>query len=87
MEHTIEADRSDSALDMRLRPVGIVRSPLKQPSLVPRQGDLHWGAGVERSHEERSTVAHPVIVADWMAQVEREFGGRPPRSGPERGTE
>lgn len=61
MEHTSESERTVSALDMRLRCVGVVRSALKQPSLVPRRSDLHWGAGVERAHEERSTVAHLVI--------------------------
>ncbi len=61
MEHTSESETSVSARDMQLRPVGFVRSALKEPSLVPQQGDLHWGPGVERAHEERSTIAHLVI--------------------------
>ncbi|MFW6126242.1 MAG: tRNA (N6-threonylcarbamoyladenosine(37)-N6)-methyltransferase TrmO, partial [Chloroflexota bacterium] len=61
MEWASESGAGGVAPDMRLRPVGIVRSPLKQPSLVPQSGDLHWGAGVERAHQERGAIAELVI--------------------------
>ncbi|MDY6917931.1 MAG: tRNA (N6-threonylcarbamoyladenosine(37)-N6)-methyltransferase TrmO [Chloroflexota bacterium] len=64
MEHTSESERSASAPDIRLRPVGIVRSVLKQPSLVPKRGDLHWGAGAERAREERDAIAELVVDDD-----------------------
>ena len=59
-----ESERSVDAPDMRLRRVGVVRSELKEPSLVPRQGDLHWGPGVKGARAERSAIAELVIDED-----------------------
>ena len=56
-----ESERSINAPDMQLRPVGVVRSVLEEPSLAPKRGDLHWEAGAERTHQEYNTVAHLVI--------------------------
>ena len=64
MEHTSESERSAGTPDMRLRPVGVVRSVLKQPSLIPKRGDLHWGAGAERAQEERDAIAELVVDDD-----------------------
>lgn len=61
MEHTSESERTINAPDMRLRPVGVVRSALEQPSLLHQRGDLRWGPGSEQAYEERSTVANLVI--------------------------
>ena len=59
-----ESERSVNAPDMRLRCVGVVRSELKEPSLVPRRGDLHWAAGMKRARMERSARAERVIDED-----------------------
>lgn len=59
-----ESERSINAPDMQLRPVGVVRSVLEEPSLAPRRGDLHWEAGADRTHQEYNTVAHLVIDSE-----------------------
>jgi len=46
-----------------LRPVGLVKSPLKEPSLVAESGDLSWKMRAERAVEERAVVLEIVIDA------------------------
>ena len=59
-----ESERSIDTPDMRLRCVGVVRSELKEPSLVPRRGDLDPAAGMKRARRERSAIAELVIDED-----------------------
>jgi tRNA-Thr(GGU) m(6)t(6)A37 methyltransferase TsaA len=47
--------------DIRLRPVGVVRSPLKEPSLVANPGDLEWGSRAARARESRRVISELVI--------------------------
>ena len=65
-----ESERSISAPDMQLRPVGVVRSVLDEPSLAPKRGDLHWEAGVERTLQEYNTVAHLVIDGELTGTLD-----------------
>lgn len=64
MEQASESGRTSNASDMRLRRVGVVRSVLKRPSLVPQRGDLNMKTGVKKAHEERSTIVELVIDED-----------------------
>jgi tRNA-Thr(GGU) m(6)t(6)A37 methyltransferase TsaA len=59
-----KSEKSINAPDMRLRRVGVVRSELKEPSLVPRRGDLDPAAGMKRARRERSVIAELVIDED-----------------------
>ena len=43
--------------DMVLRQVGVVKSPLTEPSLVPEHGDLAWKTRVGRAAEGRVVVS------------------------------
>ena len=42
MESGERVEKGKGLPEMRLRPVGVVRSPLKEPSLVAELGDLEW---------------------------------------------
>jgi tRNA-Thr(GGU) m(6)t(6)A37 methyltransferase TsaA len=46
---------------MVVRPVGVVKSPLTEPSLVAESGDLNWKLRAERATEERDVVSEIVI--------------------------
>ena len=46
---------------MRLRPVGVVRSPLKQPSLVANSGDLELQSKVTRARRNQQVISELVI--------------------------
>ena len=46
---------------MLLRPVGVVRSPVKNPSLVAESGDLERQAEAVNARDERSTISKIVI--------------------------
>ena len=50
--------------EMQLRPVGVVRSPLKEPSLVANSGNLEWQSSVTRATESRSVISELVIDSD-----------------------
>jgi tRNA-Thr(GGU) m(6)t(6)A37 methyltransferase TsaA len=51
--------------DMVLRQVGVVKSPLTEPSLVPEHGDLAWKRRVGRAAEERTVVSEIWIDAAY----------------------
>ena len=51
--------RSEAAPEILLRPVGVVRSSLKEPSLVAGSGDLRWRA--TPAGESRSVTSEIVI--------------------------
>lgn len=56
--------KGEPAPEMRLRPVGIVRSPLKEPSLVADSGDLEWRSRVTRATENRRVISELVIDSE-----------------------
>jgi tRNA-Thr(GGU) m(6)t(6)A37 methyltransferase TsaA len=49
--------------DMVLRQVGVVKSPLTEPSLAAEHGDLSWKIRADRAAEERAVVSEIVIDA------------------------
>jgi tRNA-Thr(GGU) m(6)t(6)A37 methyltransferase TsaA len=53
--------KGEAAHDMRLRPVGVVRSPLKEPSLVANPGDLEWRSRATGTRENRRIISELVI--------------------------
>jgi len=54
---------NEAAPPMQLRPVGVVRSNLKEPSLVAESGDLEWRPK-EGRREWRTRVSELVIDSD-----------------------
>ena len=52
--------------EMRLRAVGIVRSPLKEPSLVAGSGDLEWRPRMSGARERREIISELVIDDDLV---------------------
>jgi tRNA-Thr(GGU) m(6)t(6)A37 methyltransferase TsaA len=56
--------KGEPAHDMRLRPVGVVRSPLKEPSLVANSGDLEWRPRVAGAGGGRRVISELVINSD-----------------------
>ena len=51
--------------DMILKPVGVVRSDIKEPSLVARSGDLNWEREDRPSSHARESVSEIVIYPDY----------------------
>ncbi|MFO7601769.1 MAG: tRNA (N6-threonylcarbamoyladenosine(37)-N6)-methyltransferase TrmO [Candidatus Desulfacyla sp.] len=60
-------------MDMTLKPVGVVRSPIKEPSLVARTGDLNWeDEAPPASHADDRTsdiIIHPEYM-DLLQGIE-----------------
>lgn len=50
--------------EMRLRAVGIVRSPLKEPSLVADSGDLEWRPRMAGAGDSRGVISELIIDGD-----------------------
>ena len=50
--------------DMRLRAVGVVRSPLQEPSLVADSGDLEWRPQIAGVSESQEVISELVIDSD-----------------------
>jgi tRNA-Thr(GGU) m(6)t(6)A37 methyltransferase TsaA len=50
--------------EMQIRLVGVVRSPLKEPSLVAESGDLEWRSRVTRATESQKVISELVIDSD-----------------------
>jgi tRNA-Thr(GGU) m(6)t(6)A37 methyltransferase TsaA len=49
---------------MTLRPVGVVKSKIKEPSLVVKSGDLDWRGALEDAKKERRAISEIVISDD-----------------------
>jgi tRNA-Thr(GGU) m(6)t(6)A37 methyltransferase TsaA len=49
---------------MCLRPVGVIRNRIEEPSLVVDSGDLKWRGKVETLREERRVISELVIDSD-----------------------
>lgn len=64
MELSENESKGEPIYDMLLRPVGVVRSPLKEPSLVANSGDLEWRSRVARARESRRVISELVINSD-----------------------
>ena len=61
MELPENKSEDKSTYYMRLRPVGVVRSPLKQPSLVANSGDLELQSKVARARRNQQVISELVI--------------------------
>jgi len=61
MELLENKSKDEPVHDMRLRPVGVVKSPLKKPSLVANSGDLEWRSRIARVRESRRVISELVI--------------------------
>jgi len=73
MELPENKSKDEPAHDMRLRPVGVVRSPLKEPSLVAESGDLEWRprkAGIGDSREVISELVIDSSLAGILDGIE-----------------
>ena len=64
MTKEVNAQNNDPGLDMRLRPVGVVRSQLQRPSLAAGTDGLEWQGKVKEALAERGTVAQLVVDED-----------------------
>jgi len=79
---------ADQQIDFTLRPIGVIRSPLKERSQAPRQGSE--GAPdvwveidpVAAEGLEGLVVGQEVIVLTWLHQARRETLKVYPRTGP-----
>ena len=49
---------------MQLRPVGVIRSPIKEPSLVANSGDLEWRPRVTGARESRTVISELIIESE-----------------------
>lgn len=58
-------NRAKQELQMNLRAVGVVRSPLKEPSLVAHSGDLEWRPGIGRPSASQAVVCELVIDSEF----------------------
>jgi len=61
MKPSRKTQKSKGLPEMQLRPVGVVKSPLKEPSLVANSGDLERRPGVTRAAENRRVISELVI--------------------------
>jgi len=61
---TGEQAKSEVAAPLHLRAVGIVRSPLKKPSLIADSGDLEWRPRLAGASERREVISELVIDSD-----------------------
>ena len=60
-------------MDITLNPVGVVRSPVKEPSLVARSGDLNWESEDRPTSHSNDNVSEIVIhpeFADLLDGIE-----------------
>jgi tRNA-Thr(GGU) m(6)t(6)A37 methyltransferase TsaA len=64
-----EEARNEAIPPMQLRPVGVVKSPLKQPSLVAESGDLEWHPK-EGRREWRTQVSELIIDSSLAGTLE-----------------
>ena len=64
MEIPDNKSKSETTHEMQLRPVGVVRSRLKEPSLVADSGDLAWRSRATRATEGREVISELVINSD-----------------------
>ncbi len=57
--------KSEGLPQMTLRPVGIVKSKIKEPRLVVKSGDLDWRGVLKDAKKERSTISKILISDDF----------------------
>jgi len=65
-----ETGTGASSPQIALRPVGVVRSPLKEPSLVAADGDLTWKARADRESRRQSVVSEIIVDPDLTGITE-----------------
>ncbi len=54
--------------EMTLRPVGIVKSKTREPSLVVKSGDLDWRAALGDAKKERITISE-ILISDDLTGI------------------
>ncbi|MGD9118643.1 MAG: tRNA (N6-threonylcarbamoyladenosine(37)-N6)-methyltransferase TrmO [Dehalococcoidia bacterium] len=60
----------NTAPEMRLRQVGIVKSPIKEPNLIARAGDLENRSRITRARNDREVISELVIDNDFSGIVD-----------------
>jgi len=66
----LSENKAEPKLVMRLRAVGIVRSPLQEPSLVANSGDLEWRPQISGANEGQEVISELVIDSDLAGIVD-----------------
>jgi tRNA-Thr(GGU) m(6)t(6)A37 methyltransferase TsaA len=61
MELSKSRPKGEPGSEMQFRAVGVVSSPLKEPSLVASSGDLQWRPGVTGAGESQGVTSELVI--------------------------
>jgi len=69
MELLENESKGEPAYDMRLRPVGVVKSPLKELRLVANPGDLEWRPRVTGARESRRVVISELVIDSKLAGI------------------
>jgi len=65
-----DEDRKGEKMDMMLKPVGVVRSDMAEPSLVARSGDLDWNNEDQRPTHTHDNVAEIIIHPEYADLLE-----------------
>jgi len=64
MELAENKSKGNPTAEMQIRSVGVVRSPLKEPSLVAESGDLECRVRVRGAREDQGVISELVIDSD-----------------------
>jgi len=64
MELAENKSKGNPTAEMQIRLVGVVRSPLKEPSLVAESGDLECRVRVRGAREDQGVISELVIDSD-----------------------
>ena len=51
--------------EMKIRPVGIVKNEIKQPTLASDSGDLKWRGTLEEASKRRSMISEILVYDDF----------------------
>ena len=57
--------KSKGLPQMIIRPVGIVKNEIKEPSLVVKFGDLDWRGSLKNAKKERSAISKILVYDDF----------------------
>ncbi|MBA7496071.1 hypothetical protein ES702_06669 [subsurface metagenome] len=63
-------NKSKKITEMTLRPVGIVQSETKEPSLAVRSGNLHWRGVLEDVKKGRTAISEILIYDDFTGVLD-----------------
>lgn len=65
-----KASEDETLPEIKLTPVGVVRSGIKEPSLIAVSRDLKWRGKLEVSKKERSRVSELVLNGDLTGMLD-----------------